>query len=411
MPPASDVLDVLQRLHSVVFEQALPGPKSTAKNIPIPLTVWNQLRELAASAISQNHASATACLTQLDTLTSKIDNITQTIQAKLTTTNNSNTYATIVAKAGAVPVPPGTTTSRSRAVPRPKHVEITLEPKDPKRLAFMSSSPHDIVSRFNETMVDLGIHMESNKKHYLEARAAAKLRDGHIRLTLHSEDECDFENLADDPSPGWIEKFEPKLKLRARLFRVVVHGVDLREDLEPSLDADPEENWDTDFNALISLAKPLSGQDINTISRTKTHTSFVISTRNGHYANELITQRVSQAGRLLRTERFFPRLVQCFNCQRFGHFARQCKRSAVCGHCAGNHPSRKCTRSNDHACVDATQCHHPPLTCALCKGAHAASSRACPVRQDVAQKRAQVHSMTDPLYNSEKGSYEFQANR
>ncbi|KAG5865252.1 hypothetical protein JTB14_038015 [Gonioctena quinquepunctata] len=34
------------------------------------------------------------------------------------------------------------------------------------------------------------------------------------------------------------------------------------------------------------------------------------------------------------------RIGQCYNCQRFGHSAYNCKADPVCRHCAGKHVSR-----------------------------------------------------------------------
>ena len=39
---------------------------------------------------------------------------------------------------------------------------------------------------------------------------------------------------------------------------------------------------------------------------------------------------------------FIPRPVQCYQCQRFGHFGAQCKGPTVCAVCAGNHATKVC---------------------------------------------------------------------
>ena len=67
------------------------------------------------------------------------------------------------------------------------------------------------------------------------------------------------------------------------------------------------------------------------------------------------------------------RVLQCFKCLAFGHMAKDCKSSAMCGHCAGGHELRNCDKraeaptcgnckrwlSNDvpsHAAMDSTKC-------------------------------------------------------
>lgn len=61
-----------------------------------------------------------------------------------------------------------------------------------------------------------------------------------------------------------------------------------------------------------------------------------------------------------------PRI--CYNCQKFGHMAKQCKsRLTVCGYCAQGHDTRECPKENAQ-----------PL-CVNCEGAHSPSSLDCPV--------------------------------
>lgn len=43
------------------------------------------------------------------------------------------------------------------------------------------------------------------------------------------------------------------------------------------------------------------------------------------------------------------RVLQCFKCLAFGHCAKDCKLSALCGHCAGEHELRDCTRRGEAA--------------------------------------------------------------
>ncbi|KAG5899264.1 hypothetical protein JTB14_035442 [Gonioctena quinquepunctata] len=58
---------------------------------------------------------------------------------------------------------------------------------------------------------------------------------------------------------------------------------------------------------------------------------------------------------------------QCYNCQRFGHSAYNCKADPVCRHCAGKHESRKHNKDEPG-----------PNKCSNCEGPHKANYRGCP---------------------------------
>ena len=65
------------------------------------------------------------------------------------------------------------------------------------------------------------------------------------------------------------------------------------------------------------------------------------------------------------------KVIRCFNCHRFGHISRICTYSTRCGICA----------SEEHTELDCTN----PSKCANCEGDHTASSKNCPVYQQVFQ--------------------------
>ena len=66
-------------------------------------------------------------------------------------------------------------------------------------------------------------------------------------------------------------------------------------------------------------------------------------------------------------EKYIPPLLQCNNCQWFGHRQTNCQMTTpTCPHCAGNHTFSDCRQHN--------------LTCANCHGGpHMASSKDCTV--------------------------------
>jgi hypothetical protein len=89
----------------------------------------------------------------------------------------------------------------------------------------------------------------------------------------------------------------------------------------------------------------------------------------------------------LRAERFipFPRLTQCFQCQGFGHLARECPRKAdppICRKCTGAHRAQECKEAPK---------------CANCDGEHPSSSGKCPKREEARKETINHRSYADVL--------------
>ena len=66
-------------------------------------------------------------------------------------------------------------------------------------------------------------------------------------------------------------------------------------------------------------------------------------------------------------------ILQCRNCQKYGHYSKFCSNPTVCLVCAGNHPSQECTSK-------VTKCHN-------CSLPHKANSTTCLIHQSQEQIR------------------------
>jgi Zinc knuckle len=81
-----------------------------------------------------------------------------------------------------------------------------------------------------------------------------------------------------------------------------------------------------------------------------------------------------------RVDVYVSKPTLCYNCQTYGHIARQCNSSRpVCGYCSERHNTADCTQQTDNA----------KPTCINCKGPHRPNSMECPVMQHKFQSRLQ----------------------
>jgi hypothetical protein len=78
-------------------------------------------------------------------------------------------------------------------------------------------------------------------------------------------------------------------------------------------------------------------------------------------------------------------LVQCKNCQRYGHSKNYCGLSPRCVRCGGPHESASCTKSRD-----------APATCALCGGMHPGNYRGCTIHRELQNRRAPTRTEPTP---------------
>lgn len=83
---------------------------------------------------------------------------------------------------------------------------------------------------------------------------------------------------------------------------------------------------------------------------------------------------------------FTPKPLRCFNCQRFGHGARNCKNQRCCYRCAKDHDT-----CNNEKCVDTPSCVN-------CKGNHSSSSKDCPefLKENEIQQYKVLHRCSFP---------------
>lgn len=106
---------------------------------------------------------------------------------------------------------------------------------------------------------------------------------------------------------------------------------------------------------------------------TQINSSVVLHFTSASEANRCLVDKIALHGHLHHTEKYRPQPLQCFNCYRFSHIASQCKRPAICGTCASDHPTSECHCPSKTPCKSYAKCTHLMFKCALRGGPHRAT--------------------------------------
>lgn len=80
-------------------------------------------------------------------------------------------------------------------------------------------------------------------------------------------------------------------------------------------------------------------------------------------------------------------IIQCQNCQEYGHTKKYCAYPSRCVRCGDNHPSNICMKPRD-----------TPAKCALCNGDHPANYRGCRIHKQLQQLRQSNQSNQNRKY-------------
>ncbi|XP_026475920.1 uncharacterized protein LOC113381160 [Ctenocephalides felis] len=85
----------------------------------------------------------------------------------------------------------------------------------------------------------------------------------------------------------------------------------------------------------------------------------------------------------------YNKIIQCYNCLRYGHVTTQCRSSVRCGHCSGNHNYKECDNREEEP------------KCALCGNGHQAISKNCEVYKKQI-KLKEIMEFNNASYNEAK---------
>jgi len=91
-------------------------------------------------------------------------------------------------------------------------------------------------------------------------------------------------------------------------------------------------------------------------------------------------------------------LIQCQNCQEYGHSKTYCAHPPRCVRCATQHPSSTCSKPRES-----------PAKCVLCKGDHPANYKGCQVHKELQKLRHPNQKTNHTFQNHIQSNVNFQA--
>jgi hypothetical protein len=157
-------------------------------------------------------------------------------------------------------------------------------------------------------------------------------------------------------------------------YGVLVHGI-----RTSTMDTD---KFEETRDAILQDNKPfIPTADIKYIgwltrkAPAKAMSSIIFKFTKPEDANKIIDEGLVWQGEMCQSEQYERqcRLMQCFQCQKYGHIGTQCKAAKTCGYCAQEHSSRDCPSKARR---------DRPEKCASCHGAHKAWNQQCLTRKE-----------------------------
>lgn len=278
-------------------------------------------------------------------------------------------------------VPSNGISSPSSSAPAPvlplrEDLQIIVRGTDRTAVDPLRRDEQELVKRVNRTIQDLKDRMVSHRR----ISTGKVLPSGDVLLQADCLE--DAERLT--KNSGWCHVFGDKAGLKKPGYAVVMHGVPRRFD-----PYQPEAKTRIKMENAGRLADtPAEITHIGwLLSRRKMEedqpetSKLVVEFDDAYAANQAILMGLALYGRNHDCQFFdgSQRLQQCFNCQLYGHIARNCKRSAQCAYCAESHDTPDCPRARDRAQAKCAACikHEKKI-----KLSHFAFDKGCPVRAE-----------------------------
>ena len=202
-------------------------------------------------------------------------------------------------------------------------------------------------------------------------------------IILRAESLEDVEQLA-RAAKDWCLAFGDNATIRRRTYRVVMNGVNCQLDLAAAPARIKADNLGRLASAptVITYTGWLLGP--RHIAEHKPETSkLIVEFDNDRAANIAILLGLALDGRDHPCEYYDQthRIQQCFNCQAYGHIARNCKRPTSCAYCAQNHSSQECPTARDRTKAQCAACQKQNTKRAeKVSEDHFAFDRSCPAR-------------------------------
>ena len=222
------------------------------------------------------------------------------------------------------------------------------------------------------------------------------LESGDIQLTYGV---CEGRALGlEQGAMNLVETLEKFVRARLQPYLVVVYKVETKTmNLSDKVQKTRaiEELVGVNASTMQFLRRPDDVGSIRwTMSEKRLQTarlgSIAIGFATAAQANGVITHRLLWKGKRRYCVKQGPKrtLVQCDNCQAFGHTAEDCTSSPRCQTCAEGHESKDCPFGPGIS--------PKSLKCALCSGRHSARNYCCTVRRGE-ENRLQLENRLYPM--------------
>ena len=154
-----------------------------------------------------------------------------------------------------------------------------------------------------------------------------------------------------EKKPLWANRIAESSRVLRRRFAVLAHGIRTTFNTQNQATAIANlQNENKGLHEGLEILRVAWPKKV--IESNKLHSSLIIEVASEEMANRLINGGIIEFYGEHDCEYFEKgcRVLQYFNCFRFGHVARSCKNKPFCYKCGGTHTPDKCEAQPERMC-------------------------------------------------------------
>lgn len=308
--------------------------------------------------------------------------------------------------------PPGGKVKKPTAPLPSRAPYLTLVQSVPNRTEYveLQTDAQDLTKKASAAIIDALPEGLSSTTSTAPVRGITRnTYTGEIQLQLG--DQALLKAILGLPTDDWVRAINPTLRLKRKLYPVIVHGIPTTFD--PSNRRHTHALIDENHGVLDSSTRMIWANKFS-IQSGKPFSSIIIYLSDPAAANQAIRNRVCFKHLLKITEKSTKRIRQCYQCLDFGHFAKKCPVDfRACSHCAGSHAYDACKKlAEPICCVNCAQkfleAAYPgtdsvPITRLTPEQRrsciHSPFSNSCPIRRAQTAQMASISDYYDVVSN------------